>query len=84
MPEQQLLLELYPLSSLIQPDALLIGKKTNKSEFNLPIGSTTGAGAGADLFQGPDDLSTLPPLPVSSQLSPGSSLFSLSSSSFSL
>lgn len=75
-------LELYPLSSLLQPDAFLI--RINKSELNLPIGSTTGAGAGADLFQGPDDLSTAPPPPVSSQLSPGSSLFSLSSSSFSL
>lgn len=49
---------------------------------NLPIGSATGACAGAVLFQGPDDRSAPPP--ASSQLSPGSSLFSLSSSSFSL
>lgn len=77
MPEQQL----HPLSSFIQPNGLPAGK-SNNSKLNLPIGSTTGAGAGADLFQGPEDLSTLPP--VSSQLSPVSSVFSLSSSSFSL
>ena len=50
--------------------------------------TTTGAGGActrAVLFQGPEDFSTPPPPPPpSSQLSLGSSLFSTSSSSFSL
>lgn len=53
--------------------------------LRLPITAAGGACTGAVLFQGPEDFSTPPPPPPpSSQLSPGSSLFSLSSSSFSL
>lgn len=70
----------YSLHSAFSVAQFLGVQSTTKS--HLPIVSTTGAGAGADLFQGPDDLSTTPL--VSSQLSLGSSLFSLSSSSFSL
>lgn len=53
--------------------------------LRLPTTGAGGACTGAVLFQGPEDFSTPPPPPPpSSQLSPGSSLFSLSSSSFSL
>lgn len=58
------------------------------SGVSVTITGVGGACTGAVLFQGPEDFSTPlpppPPPPPSSQLSPGSSLFSLSSSSFSL
>lgn len=54
------------------------------SGVSVTVTGAGGAWTGAVLFQGPEDFSAPLPPPPSSQLSPGSSLFLLSSSSFSL